>query len=455
MNEENLYKNTPPVKLFFSTAIPGVISMIAMSIYSILEGIFVGQFAGQNAFAAMSLAMPFVMINFALSDMVGVGSAVPISIAHGEKDEQRANNIFSCAFILIIGLAVTMGMLIYILAPFLIQWMGADGQVAELAITYLRVNAVFSPATTLVFAMDNYLRISGYIKGSMFLNIFMSILQVVMLVTFVGVLKWGLIGSALSINGGMAICTLIALIPFVRGKALLKFTKPKFSKDLIKKIVTCGSPTFLNNIAGRLFSIVMNALLIRMGGSMAVATFTVLMYSSDLVQPLLYGLCDSLQPAVGYNWGARAYGRVKTLAKCIFSSSAIVSVVAFVILFIFPESVASLFVEKGDTALLDSSVHALRLFSIEFFFWWFGYAAQSFYNAIEKPKNAVILTVSTALVFPLVMVVVLWPLGLNGLWLNQAATYIPVGVIAFIMLRKTWKEKKIYEKMNKETCENE
>ena len=136
--------------------------------------------------------------------------------------------------------------------------------------------------------------------------------------------------------------------------------------------------------------------------------------------------------------GAKAFGRVKTLVKCIFSSSAVVSLVAFVALFVFPEPVASLFVEKGDTALLEMSVHALRLFSIEFFFWWFGYAAICFYNAIEKPKNAAILTISTALVFPLVMVAVLWPLGLDGLWLNQAATYIPVGIIAFFMLRKTW-----------------
>ena len=88
-------------------------------------------------------------------------------------------------------------------------------------------------------------------------------------------------------------------------------------------------------------------------------------------------------------------------------------------------------------ALLDLSTHALRLFSVEFLFWWFGYAAQSFYNAIEMPKKAAILTLSTAIIFPLIMVVVLWPLGLDGLWLNQAATYIPVGIIAFFMLRKT------------------
>ncbi|MBQ2791733.1 MAG: hypothetical protein IJE98_01275, partial [Oscillospiraceae bacterium] len=77
---------------------------------------------------------------------------------------------------------------------------------------------------------------------------------------------------------------------------------------------------------------------------------------------------------------------------------------------------------------------------VKYLFWWFGFAALGFYNAIEKPKNATILTLSNVIVFPLLMVALLWPLQLDGLWLNQAATYIPVNIIAFVMLRKTQKE---------------
>ena len=317
--------------------------------------------------------------------------------------------------------------------------MGADGEVAELAVTYFRIYALFSPLVTLVFAMDNYLRISGYIKGSMFLNILMSVLQLGMLITFVVVMRLGLVGSALAVNGGMTICAVIALIPFVRRKALLKFTRPQFSVAMLKEIVACGSPTFLNNVAGRLFSIVMNALLLRMGGTVAVATFSVLMYCNDLVQPFLYGLCDSLQPAIGYNWGAKAYGRVKSLVKCTYTSTAILSLFAFAVLSLFPEPICSLFVEDGNTELLKMSVYALRLFSIEYLIWWFSYATQNFYRSIEQVKNATILTLAKVIVFPLIMIAVLWPLGLDGLWLNQAATYVPVGIMSFFMLRKTWK----------------
>ena len=441
-----LYAEMSPVKLFFHAAIPGVISMFAMSIYNIIEGIFIGQFAGGEAFAAMNLAMPLVMINFALADMVGVGSSVPISIALGQKDEERAGNLFSAAVLMIFLVALATGSIMFAFAPAIIHLMGAEAHVAELAVTYLRIAAAAGPFVTLVFAMDNFLRISGFVRGSMLLNLLMSCLQVTLLVVFVVIMEMGLVGSALAINLGMGVCTFIALIPFVLGKSVLKFRKPKFSVQMLKQIVVCGSPTFLNNIAGRLFSLIMNSLLIRMGGTNAVAAFSVLMYSSDLVQPMLYGLCDSMQPAIGYNWGAQSYTRVRDLAKCVFTATAVVSAFAIALMFNFPRQIASIFVESSDVALLDLSARALKLFSVEFLFWWFGFATLSFFNAIQKPKNAAILTLSTAIIFPLVMVAVLWPLGLDGLWLNQAATYIPVDIIAFFMLRKTQKSLAEYMK---------
>jgi len=435
-----IYADMPPVRLFFHAAVPGVISMVAMSIYSIVEGIFVGQFIGGDAFAAMNLAMPLVMINFALADMMGVGSSVHISIALGQKDEKRANNFFSCAVLLIVLASLLTGSVMFAFAPQIIRAMGAEEQVVALAVTYLRICAAAGPLANLVFAMDNFLRISGFVRGSMLLNLLMSGLQLGLVTLLVAVLRLGLLGSALAINTGFCTCALIALIPFLRGKSVLKFQKPKLTLSMLGQIVACGSPTFLNNIAGRLFSLVMNVLLLKMGGTLAVSAFAVLMYCSDLVQPMLYGLCDSMQPAIGYNWGAESYSRVKSLAKCVFAATAAVSAAAIVLMQGFPQQLVSVFVNSEDTALLELAAHALRLFSVEFLFWWFGYTAQSFYNAIQKPRNAAALTLSTAIVFPLIMVALLWPLGLDGLWLNQAATYVPVGIIAFFMLRKTQKE---------------
>ena len=214
MDSTELFSKTPPLKLFFLAAIPGAISMLASALYQTIDGVFVGQFLGNTAFAALNLAMPFVIINFSLADLIGVGSSVPISVCLGQKKEERANNIFTCACLMIVGAGVLIGAVLFAIAPLLIRLMGAEGEFAELAVQYLRVYAVCSPVTTIIFAADNYLRICGFIRGSMFLNILMSVLSAALEFLFLGVFRWGIWGAALATCSGMMICAVIALVPF-------------------------------------------------------------------------------------------------------------------------------------------------------------------------------------------------------------------------------------------------
>ena len=160
-----------PWRLFFVVAAPGMISMFAMSIYSIFEGIFIGQTLGEGAFAAVNIAFPLVMINFSLADLIGVGASAPISIALGKEDYKTANNVFSCAVILNFLAATFMGAVMFFAAEPLARMMGADDALLETSVRYLRTFALCGPVTTIFFAMDNYLRICGHVKTSMFINI--------------------------------------------------------------------------------------------------------------------------------------------------------------------------------------------------------------------------------------------------------------------------------------------
>ena len=116
MDTKTMFSTLSPWRLFFRVALPGMVSMFAMSIYSIFEGIFIGQRLGEVAFAAVNIAMPVVLINFSIADLVGVGSSVPISIALGKKDERTANNYFSCSIILIVLAAIIMGLAMFFAA---------------------------------------------------------------------------------------------------------------------------------------------------------------------------------------------------------------------------------------------------------------------------------------------------------------------------------------------------
>lgn len=435
MDSRKLYLETPTRCLFIMAAVPGAVSMLASSLWQTLDGVFVGQFVGTTAFAAINLAMPFVIVNFALADLIGVGSAVPISVALGRGDRAAANNAFTCATLLIVGTGAVTGAAMYLGAPALMSLMGVSGEFAELAVGYLRVYALFSPVTSLLYAVDNFLRISGFIRSSMVLNVAMSALSMSLELVLLAGLGWDTRGAALAGCAAMTVCSLAGYVPFLRGRATLRLCRPRMSLRLVRQIAACGSLTFLNNVAGRVTSIIMNAILVRTGGETAVSVYGVLMFVDGFVQPLLYGMCDSLQPAVGVNWGARRHARVRSLARHSFAAAAVVSLASAAVIACLPEPLARLFMTDVTPEALSMATGALALFSLTYVTRWFSFATQSFLMAIEKSLPASIVSVATALVFPVALVVALWPLGLTGIWLNFPLTSLLCLVLSAALLR--------------------
>ncbi len=447
---EVMYATMHPWKLFFVVALPGMVSMFAMSIYSIIEGIFIGQTLGEGAFAAINIAMPLVMINFSLADLIGVGASVPISIALGKKDHDTANNVFSCSVVMIFLASVLMGSVMFFAAEPLAGMMGANDELLDTSVRYLRTCALCSPLASIFFAMDNYLRISGFVKTSMVINISCNLLTVLLLSFFLLVLEMDVVGSALATSLAMSASAFVALLPFLFKKTLLRFKKPKFKLRMFRQIAACGSPVFLNNVSGRVTSILMNISLMSLGvltfgengGTTAVAVYAVLMYSSDLCWPLLYGVSDSLAPALGFNWGAEDYRRVKKIAKCAFTGTALIGLVSTSFLFFFPDVIAALFVSAEDTMLLEVSTRAIKLFCPAYLFRWITVTSQSFLSAIEKPFWATMVAISTALVFPVLLLGALWSFGLDGIWFNFVGVNALASILAAFLLRSVWKEMK-------------
>lgn len=461
---EEMYATMSPWRLFFIVAMPGMVSMLAMSIYSIIEGMFIGKILGEGAFAAVNIAMPLVMINFSLADLIGVGASAPISIALGKNDHKTANNVFSCSVIMIFCVSVVMGSIMFFAAEPLARLMGADDILLSTSVRYLRTAALCSPLAALFFAMDNYLRISGFVKASMIINICSNLLTLGLLSFFLIVSKMDVVGSALATSISMCICSIVAIIPFVAKKALLKFTKPQFSAPMVKQIVACGSPVFLSNVSGRITSIFMNISLMTIGvgalgeggGQTAVAVYAVLMYASDLCWPLLYGIADSLSPALGYNWGANNFARVKSIAKCAYIGTAIVGLVSTSILFFFPGTIASWFVKAEEARLLGISTHAIRLFCLAYLFRWVAVTTQSYFSAIGKPLHATIMSVAVAFVFPTLLLGVFWSFGLDGIWFNFVGVNALAAILSvFLLIRLTKEIKKKEYEQQKEKAGNE
>jgi len=170
--------------------------------------------------------------------------------------------------------------------------------------------------------------------------------------------------------------------------------------------------------------------------------YGILFTIGGIVEQMLYGILDSLQPAIGYNYGANENDRVKLLVKYSFIAGAIISIFFALIMFVIPKTLSSAFI--NDLSLLDYSAHALRLFSIAYLFKWISHTIQTFLLAIEKPLPALAISISICLVFPLLAIAILLPLKLDGLWLNYAVACLLAAIFAIIILAKM--KKKLFHK---------
>ena len=429
---EKIFLETKIPRLFVRAAIPGGISMLASTLFMIFESVFVGKFVGTTAFAALGFAFPILIMNFALAELVGVGSSVPIAIFLGEGRCDRANNYFTSSIILTVCTGIFSGGLIYAFCPSFMSFMGAEGDMLKYGVDYLRTYAIFSPITPLMFSLDNYLRISGKTKTSMLLNIAFSVITILLEALFILVFKWEVIGAALAASIAMMLCIFFAIWRFSTGKLQLKFTKPHISLEMIRQILKNGLSPFLTNISGRVFSVVMNVFLLYFGGEAGVAVYTVVMTVASIFEQLMYGVVDALQPAVGYNYGARRYDRVISIEKYVFGTALAISGLGLVSMLAFPGALATPFLE--DMSLLPLSIFAIRIASVTYISRWLVMSVQSFFMALEKPKRAMSISVASACVFPLLLILVFLPLKLTGLWWNYPISMLLTAILALTIL---------------------
>ncbi len=443
----NQYFETAKIsRLFFKIAIPGAIGMLFCAIYAVFDGIFVSKFLGDVAFAAFNLMYPYYFILVSIADLIGVGSSVLIAIALGKKDNEKASRLFTASVLLIVGLEALVGLVFYFCTPPLIQAMGAEGELFNLAVEYFRIYCIWLPFISLFYAVDNYLRICGKIKTSMFLNITMSILVVLIEYLFLGVAKMGIIGSALAVCIATFVCTILALLKFVRGKLTLKFTKPKFYFKEVLSIFKNGGATFINNISVRLMGIIFNVLLLQLAGQDGINSYGVIVNVSEFIIPLMYGTCDSLQPVTGYNLGAGHIDRVKKIQKYAFLASFTICIVSFALLIGLAQNFAEIFISAENTAGIMMAANALGIFSFTYLTKWVSYAGQSFFSSIEKPIESSIVSISSALIVPLTLIGCFYSLGLSGIWLNFPITSLIVGIETIIIIFILYKRKTLYVK---------
>ncbi len=419
MNSD-VFRNLEPTKLFFRCAVPSMISMAFGALYSIADGLFVGRFIGEDALAAINLIMPVIMAVFAFSNMIATGASVDISVLLGEQKREEASRTFSFSIKFIFLMSCVIGVLGFIFADPFVRLVspGASELSVNYGAEYLKVYALFSPLLPIYFATDNYLRVCGKEKLSMAIGIAAQMLNILLDVVLIVFLGQGVWAAAATSCVSIALGSVITLYLF-RGKRMdIYYTRKNISAKKFLKILANGSSEFFSNISMSVMSVVLNLFLLKYGKTTAVAAFSVVMYVDSIIGMLIFGMCDALQPAISYCYGAGLISKLKAIFKRMIIAAVITSAASMLFMLFCGRYVAPIFIKPDDTELLSASIVAMELFSISYLAGWVDMCFSSYFTALERPVRSLFVSFFGTLVFPIAFLFVLSSIwGLNGVWL--------------------------------------
>ncbi len=438
MNSE-IFEKLPPTRLFFRCAIPSMITMAVGALYQIADGLFVGRFIGEEALAAINLIMPIIMMVFAFSNMIATGASVRISVLLGAKDREAASRVFSFTIKLILLLSCLIGVIGFFFAEAFVRLLspGATEQTIAYGVTYIRVYAAFSPLLPIYFATDNFLRVCGRERLSMWLGIGTQLLNIALDVLLIVGLGQGIWAAALTSCLAMAIGSIITLCLFRKRRLDLYYTKQNISPPAFFRILANGSSEFFSNISVSIMAMAYNFFLLEYGGTTGVAAFSVIMYVDSIIGMLVFGMCDALQPAISYCYGAGLSDRVRAIFNRILIGATVLSVVSMLFMMLAGPYVAPLFVKPEDTELLAVSIAGMRLFSISYLTGWVDVCFSSYFTAIERPIRSLLTSFFGTLVFPIAFLFFLTPIWkLDGVWYTTIAA-CTAGAILTVILAAT------------------
>ena len=431
------FENLSSKKIFAKCAVPSMFSMLFASLYMIADGVFVGNYIGSDALAGVNIVMPLLMITFALGDMIAIGSSVRISISLGEKKYEFANKIFSTCLFMMFIISIILGTFIVFFSQDLIGLLGADKHLSVIAYDYIKIYGYFFPLIMVYFAIDNYLRVCSKQNYSMILNIVTSLLNIFLDWLFIVKMGFGIESASLASCLSISFGTILAFLPFVFKKVDLKFTKPNLPIKDIFNILYNGSSEFLSNITGSLMMLLVNSTLLRLDGALAVSAFSIVMYIDSILKPILYGMTDSIQPAISYNLGTKHIRKINELFKINAIWAFSISIFVFIIIMFNPSFFVGIFANPSEIELFELTKTALLVYIPSYLFSWFNIISSLLFTSLNKPKYSLILMLMQTVILPISSLFILTHFfGVIGVFMMGLLIQPITFVIAIILYKK-------------------
>ena len=316
--QATLELGTKPVgQLLVQYALPAIVAMTASSLYNIIDRAFIGQVVGPEAIAGLGITFPFMNLSAAFGAAVGVGSSASISVNLGQRNYKRAQNLLgnTVTLNLIIGTLFMLLSLIF-LDPIL-RFFGASDVTLPYAREFMQVILLGNVVTHMYFGLNAVLRAAGKPRHAMNATLFTVGCNILLVIAFVWWFRWGIRGAALAtvVSQSLALCWQVWLFSDKKEILFLRRGIYRLRKDLVRNIISIGISPFLMQSTSCIIVIFMNNQFVHYGGDMAVGAYSIANSVVMMFFMFVMGVCQGMQPIVGYNYGAEKYDR---MVRCLF-----------------------------------------------------------------------------------------------------------------------------------------
>ena len=406
--------------LLLKYAMPGIIAMTAMSLYNMVDSIFIGHGVGALALSGLTVAKPFMDICAAFGTLVGVGASSLVAIKLGEKDYRSANDILANVILLNVLLgALVMVIGLYWLDPILYAF-GASDETIVYAHEYMEIILLGNIITHIYYGLNSMLRSIGHPRISMYATILAVSLNVVLDPIFIFVLDMGVRGAALATIISQIVSVIVEMIIFLNPKEVIHFHRGiwRLRRDITMRALGIGLAPFLMHMASCFVVIVLINQLKRYGGDMAIATFGMTNRFMFFFTMIVMGIQQGMQPIVGYNYGANLKDRMLRAFKLSVFCATCVMGVLWLFGVVWPEGFIRLFTH--DEMLIAQSVAPARIMLCVMFAIGFPMITGNFYTSIGMAPKAIFLSLTRQILF-LIPLIICLPLlfeyiGWTAIW---------------------------------------
>lgn len=428
-------------KLLLKLSLPATIGMIVNALYNIIDTIFIGRWVGLNAIGGLAIAFPIQMLIMAFAQMVGIGAASAISRSLGEKKVERADTIAGNSFLAILILSTLFVIFGLTFTEPLLKIFGATDTLLPYAKEYISVIFMGGIFFSFTVSSNNLVRAEGNARVAMFSMVIGTLLNIILDPIFIKVLNLGIKGAAIATIVSQFVSFIYIMSYLYGGKSTLKIKlhhlKP--DKNILREIFAVGLPSFARQVAGSIVAIVLNNSLKFYGGDLEITILGVINRITMFLYMPLFGICQGVQPIVGFNYGAKKAERVNEAIKLSIITTTVIALCGFIVGEAIPSQIISVF--NDDVELIKDGSVVLRTIIAMMPFIGIQVIGATVFQSIGKALPSLILSLSRQVLFfiPLVLILPLF-MGLKGIWMSYPIADLSSTIITSLLLKREMKK---------------